>query len=61
MTSITGANGITGVGFGVDAATPRDGSSPNPFEQDTSIIRDNEIQSGKSDVCGRTKIGGVNN
>lgn len=60
VTSVTGSNGIVGAGFGVDPSTPRDGSRPNPFEQDTSIIRNNEIQSGKTDVCGRTKIGGNN-
>lgn len=60
LTTITGANGITAAGFGIDPSTPRDGSSPNPFEQDTSVIRNNEIQSGKTDVCGRTKIGGNN-
>ena len=61
ITSVQGANGVTGVGFGVDPSTPRDGSQPNPFEQDTSIIRNGEIASGKTDVCGRTKIGGNNN
>lgn len=60
LTTITGANGITSAGFGIDPSTPRDGSRPTPFEQDTSVIRNNEIQSGKTDVCGRTKIGGNN-
>ena len=32
LTAVTGANGITGQGFGVIASTPRDGSTPNPFE-----------------------------
>ncbi|EIN07970.1 hypothetical protein PUNSTDRAFT_135487 [Punctularia strigosozonata HHB-11173 SS5] len=60
ITAVTGANGVTGVGFGVDAATPRDGSTPKPFEQDTSIIRDVEIKTGKTGPCGRTKLSGNN-
>jgi hypothetical protein len=32
LTAVTGANGITGVGFGVDASTPRNGGLPIPFE-----------------------------
>ncbi|KAJ7231658.1 hypothetical protein C8J57DRAFT_1384712 [Mycena rebaudengoi] len=32
----------------------------NPFQQDTSIIRDKEIQSGRAGVCGRTPAGGNN-
>jgi len=31
-----------------------------PFEQDTSVIRQNEIQSGKTGVCGSTEAGGNN-
>lgn len=61
ITAVSGANGATGAGFGVVATTPRDGSRRNPFQQDSSIIRDKEISSGKADVCGRTLGGGVNN
>ncbi|KAJ7766045.1 hypothetical protein B0H16DRAFT_1453941 [Mycena metata] len=53
ITGVTGANGII-------ASTPRDGSTRKPFEQDTSVIRDNEIASGKTGVCGRTAAGGNN-
>ncbi|KAF7339618.1 GEgh 16 [Mycena sanguinolenta] len=60
ITSVTGANGVTGAGFGIIASTPRDGSTPNPFEQDTSVIRNNAIASGKTGVCGSTKAGGNN-
>jgi len=60
MTKITGANGVTGQGIGIVADTPRDGSTPVPFEQDTSVIRDREIASGKTGVCGRTAAGGNN-
>jgi len=60
ITAVSGANGVTSQGFGVIASTPRDGSSPNPFEQDTSIIRNQEIESGKTGVCGRTRAGGDN-
>ncbi|GAA6032514.1 hypothetical protein JCM8097_004794 [Rhodosporidiobolus ruineniae] len=58
LAEIKGANGVTGAGFGVDASTPRDGSAAVPFEQDTSIIRDREIASGKAGACGRTKEAG---
>ncbi|KAK7064369.1 GEgh 16 [Favolaschia claudopus] len=60
ITGVTGANGVKAAGFGIIASTPRDGSRPNPFEQDTSVIRNNEIASGKTGVCGRTKAGGNN-
>ncbi|KDQ32516.1 hypothetical protein PLEOSDRAFT_1031192 [Pleurotus ostreatus PC15] len=61
ITAVSGTNGVTGAGFGVVATTPRDGSRRNLFQQDSSIIRDKEISSGKADVCGRTLGGGVNN
>lgn len=32
ITAVTGANGVTGTGFGVDASTPRDGSGRKPFQ-----------------------------
>jgi len=60
ITGITGANGVKAQGFGIVASTPRTGSTPNPFEQDTSVIRVSEISSGKVSACGRTKAGGVN-
>lgn len=34
--------------FGIIASTPRDGTTRRPFQQDTSIIRDREITSGKA-------------
>ncbi|KAL5493027.1 hypothetical protein ACEPAI_4475 [Sanghuangporus weigelae] len=60
LTAVTGTNGVTGQGFGVDASTPRDGTKRNPFQQDTSIIRDREIKKGDAGVCGRTLAGGDN-
>ncbi|KAG8716797.1 hypothetical protein FRC11_003885, partial [Ceratobasidium sp. 423] len=54
ITAVNGANGITGAGMGIDPSTPRDGARAKPFQQDTSIIRDREIQSGKVGACGRT-------
>ncbi|KAJ7674406.1 hypothetical protein B0H17DRAFT_1241221 [Mycena rosella] len=60
ITGVTGANGVQAAGFGIIATTPRDGSTPKPFEQDTSVIRDNAIASGKTGVCGSTKAGGNN-
>lgn len=59
MVAITGANGITGIGFGVDPTTPRTGSSRNPFQRDTSIIRDRAIARGQTGACGRTAAGNV--
>ncbi|CAE7173042.1 unnamed protein product [Rhizoctonia solani] len=47
ITAVKGANGITGAGMGIDPNTPRDGTAAKPFQQDTSVIRDREIQSGK--------------
>jgi len=60
MTGITGANGIQAIGMGIDTSTPRDGSGARPFQQDTSVIRDREIASGRTGVCGKTAIGGNN-
>ncbi|ETW76670.1 hypothetical protein HETIRDRAFT_480825 [Heterobasidion irregulare TC 32-1] len=60
ITAVTGANGVNAAGFGIIATTPRDGSKANPFEQDTSVIKNQEIASGKVGVCGRTKAGGNN-
>ncbi|KAL5520670.1 hypothetical protein ACEPAF_2671 [Sanghuangporus sanghuang] len=60
ITAVQGANGVNGQGFGIIASTPRNGGLPVPFEQDTSIIRNNEISSGQTGVCGRTKAGGNN-
>ncbi|KAM0745685.1 hypothetical protein T439DRAFT_319848 [Meredithblackwellia eburnea MCA 4105] len=58
VTEIQGANGITGQGFGIDPSTPRTGSTPKPFEQDTSVIRNNAIASGQTGPCGKTAQSG---
>ena len=60
LTAVTGSNGITAQGFGVIESTPRDGTTRNPFQQDTSIIRDREIRTNRAGVCGRTLAGGNN-
>ncbi|KAJ6596151.1 hypothetical protein DFH09DRAFT_128051 [Mycena vulgaris] len=60
ITGVTGANGVQAAGFGIIASTPRDGSTKKPFEQDTSVIRDKEMASGKAGPCGRTAAGGNN-
>uniref|UniRef100_A0A0S1MIF2 Secreted protein n=1 Tax=Phakopsora pachyrhizi TaxID=170000 RepID=A0A0S1MIF2_PHAPC len=60
ITAVQGSNGMTGEAFGVDQSTPRDGTKRNPFQTDSSIIRDREIASGKSSACGRTLAGGNN-
>lgn len=43
----------------MDASTPRDGSSPNPFEQDTTKFAKSQNQLAAS-PCGSTKLGGEN-
>ncbi|THH16084.1 hypothetical protein EW146_g4499 [Bondarzewia mesenterica] len=58
ITAVTGL--LTPSSFGIIPTTPRDGSTANPFEQDTSVIKNNEIASGKTGVCGRTRAGGNN-
>ncbi|KAF8689118.1 hypothetical protein RHS03_09259, partial [Rhizoctonia solani] len=60
LVAVTGSNGVNGQGFGVVDSTPRDGTRRNPFQTDTSIIRDKEIASGDAGPCGRTLAGGVN-
>ncbi|KAF8751606.1 hypothetical protein RHS01_08533 [Rhizoctonia solani] len=60
MVAVTGSNGVTGQGFGIVETTPRDGTRRQPFQTDTSIIRDREIASGDAGPCGRTLAGGVN-
>ncbi|KAI8822854.1 uncharacterized protein EV422DRAFT_522409 [Fimicolochytrium jonesii] len=61
--AIIGAKGVAGPAgraLGIDPATPRDGKGRNPFQQDTSIIRDRDIASGRASACGRTLAGGTN-
>jgi len=60
ITGVTGANGVQAAGFGIIADTPRNGALPKPFEQDTSVIRDKDIASGKTGACGKTAAGGNN-
>ncbi|CAE6436217.1 unnamed protein product [Rhizoctonia solani] len=59
IVAIKGANGITAAGMGIDPETPRDGTRAKPFQQDTSVIRDREIESGKVGACGRTSQKGA--
>ncbi|CAE6447832.1 unnamed protein product [Rhizoctonia solani] len=60
IVAAAGGNGVTGQAFGIVNSTPRDGTKRNPFQMDTSIIRDKEIASGDVQPCGRTLAGGVN-
>ncbi|KAB5588757.1 hypothetical protein CTheo_7801 [Ceratobasidium theobromae] len=60
LVAVKGDNGVTAMGFGVVASTPRNGTRRNPFQTDSSIIRDREIASGAAGPCGRTLAGGVN-
>ncbi|CAE6467326.1 unnamed protein product [Rhizoctonia solani] len=50
--------GATGKGFGVVETTPRDGTRRDPFQADTSIIRDADAANGAAGACGRTLAGG---
>ncbi|KAG9088722.1 hypothetical protein FS749_001944 [Ceratobasidium sp. UAMH 11750] len=59
ITAVHGNNGVTGAGMGVDPSTPRNGVTAKPYQQDTSIIRDSEIMTGKVGPCGRTKQRGA--
>ncbi|KAG8775895.1 hypothetical protein FRC12_001214 [Ceratobasidium sp. 428] len=59
ITAVQGGNGVVGAGMGVDPSTPRDGVTAKPYQQDTSIIRDSEIMTGKVGPCGRTKQRGA--
>ncbi|GAP88094.1 putative gas1-like protein [Rosellinia necatrix] len=59
---ILGAQGIQGspasVGFKVQSALPRNCTSINPCQQDTTIIRDAEISANIVNECGRTELDG---
>ncbi|KAG9083386.1 hypothetical protein FS749_006067 [Ceratobasidium sp. UAMH 11750] len=59
ITAVHGNNGVTGAGMGVDSTTPRNGVTAKPYQQDTSIIRDSGIMTGKVGPCGRTKQRGA--
>ncbi|KAI9190295.1 hypothetical protein H9P43_001728 [Blastocladiella emersonii ATCC 22665] len=61
--AIIGAKGIAGPqgkALGILDTVPRTGTGRNPFQTDTSIIRDGEIRSGRAGPCGRTIAGGNN-
>ncbi|KAJ4159998.1 uncharacterized protein LMH87_007933 [Akanthomyces muscarius] len=59
---ILNAQGIKGspasVGFQVDPAVARNCITINPCQQDTTIIRDAEIQANVVNQCGRTELKG---
>ncbi|KAJ1553876.1 hypothetical protein HK096_006009, partial [Nowakowskiella sp. JEL0078] len=61
VTEVTGANGVIGTGFGVTVLStiPRDCTKRNPCQQDTSIIRAREANSGRATACGRTLANGA--
>ncbi|KAI9219261.1 hypothetical protein BC828DRAFT_406852 [Blastocladiella britannica] len=60
ITGVKGIGGPEGKALGIVDTTPRTGTTRKPFQQDTSIIRDREIKSGRTGPCGRT-LGGGNN
>lgn len=55
ITDVFGANGLHGVGFGVVSTI----TTLDQFQQESSIINDNEIAGGLTGICGRTLGGGV--
>ncbi|KAG8776324.1 hypothetical protein FRC12_000983 [Ceratobasidium sp. 428] len=59
ITRVAGSNGIEGQGFGVVETTPRDGTRRNPFQTDSSIIRDREIAKGDAGPCGPASSAGL--
>jgi len=60
ITQIQGANKVVMPGLSVADGTPRDCASPAcGSEADTSIIRKQELGSGKASALGRTKAGPV--
>ncbi|KAF7322020.1 putative gegh 16 protein [Mycena kentingensis (nom. inval.)] len=50
---VIGANGVETMGFGVDAAIPRTGTSEQPFQLDTPVLKNLA-----DDPCGATLEGG---
>lgn len=59
ITEIMGANGVNMNGLGVIDGTPLDCPTPScGAEADTSIIRKNEMGTGKASALGRTEGGG---
>lgn len=59
---ILAAQGVAGspqsTGFQVDAALPRNCSTINPCQQDSTIIRNSEITANIVNECGRTELTG---
>ncbi|KAJ7818795.1 hypothetical protein B0H14DRAFT_3876901 [Mycena olivaceomarginata] len=53
ITSVIGANGVTTTGFGVTNNTLRTGTTEQPFQLDTSVLKNL-----KDDPCGATLQGG---
>ncbi|KAJ3824853.1 hypothetical protein F5880DRAFT_1505912 [Lentinula raphanica] len=55
ITAVTGANGVTTSGFGVttDESVPRNGTTEQPFQLDTPVLK-NLVD----DPCGATLLGG---
>ncbi|KAM0756518.1 hypothetical protein T439DRAFT_352194 [Meredithblackwellia eburnea MCA 4105] len=53
ITLVTGSNGVLGQGFGIVNGTLRTGTDEQPFQTDTSVLKDLE-----TDPCGATLRGG---
>lgn len=54
MVSIVGDADVNSVGrgMGIDVNTPRDGTTRQPFQRDSAIMREREV-GGRASACGR--------
>ncbi|MBW0499806.1 hypothetical protein O181_039521 [Austropuccinia psidii MF-1] len=60
MVSMVGeTNGLKGTAFGELEGTPRNGTARFPFQADSGVVRQGEIESGYASVCGRTLMGPI--
>ncbi|OAV97868.1 hypothetical protein PTTG_25854 [Puccinia triticina 1-1 BBBD Race 1] len=60
MVSMIGeTNGYRGTSFGEMEGVPRNGTARFPFQADSGVIRQGDIDKGMASVCGRTLMGPI--
>ncbi|KAH9448546.1 hypothetical protein MJO28_015002 [Puccinia striiformis f. sp. tritici] len=60
MVSMMGeTNGYKGTSFGEMEGVPRNGTARFPFQADSGVIRQGDIDRGTASVCGRTLMGPI--
>ncbi|KAA1070308.1 hypothetical protein PGT21_007797 [Puccinia graminis f. sp. tritici] len=60
MVSMMGeTNGYRGTSFGEMEGVPRNGTARFPFQADSGVIRQGDIDKGLASVCGRTLMGPI--